>query len=242
MCLRLLLVLPLGFNQHFLSLPDPFSESKNLHFLGPPNVDSSPWISTTPGGGGAYIALYLGAGEVVGDSSETGDTGTSRYLSSGVRKRTGTVGSRTGGNSSEGGRLRPRPRRAQQNIKKPMATRNRVPPIDAPAMIAAVGTLLPLGLGLGVSVWDDVISAGARVTTRVLSITTSVVEKTPAEISTDETTVLNSTTVDMMDVTMLVGSGVGSETVGAGVVGGAFVGGAAVVFGVIVTRTVTVKP
>lgn len=129
-----------------------------------------------------------------------------------------------------------------------MATRNRVPPIDAPAMIAVVGTLLllGLGLGLGVSVWDDVISAGARVTTRVLSITTSVDEKTPAEISTDETIVLNSTTVDMMDVTMLVGSGAGVETVGAGVEGGAFVrvrvDGTAVVFGVIVTRTVTVKP
>lgn len=190
------------------------------------------------------MALYLGAGEVVGDSSETGDTGTSRYLSLGLCKRTGTVGSRTGGgkNSCEGGRLRPR--RAQQNIKKPMATRNRVPPIDAPAMTAAVGTLLLMS-ALGVAdegVAAPVESAGAIVNTRVLDTITSVDEKTPDEISMDETTVLYSTTVETTDVTMLVGSGVDAGTVGVGVVGvGAAVGdgGAAVGFDVTVTTTVT---
>lgn len=223
-------------------------KSKNLHFPDPPTADSWPCISTTPGGGGAYMALYLGAGEVVGDSSETGDTGTSRYLSLGLCRRTGTVGSRTGGkNSCEGGRLRPR--RAQQNIKKPMATRNRVPPIDAPAMTAAVGTLLLMS-ALGVAdegVAAPVESAGAIVNTRVLDTITSVDEKTPDEISMDETTVLYSTTVETTDVTMLVGSGVDAGTVGVGVVGvgvvgvGAAVGdgGAAVGFDVTVTTTVT---
>lgn len=166
-------------------------KTKNLHFPDPPTGDCWACISATPGSGGAYIALYLGAGEVVGDSSETGDTGTSRYLSLGLCRRTGTVGSRTGGgkNSSEAGRLRPR--RAHQNIKKPMATRTTVPPIVAPAMTPAAGTLL---LMLASEVAGEVVavtveSGGAIVIRRVLGTITSVDEKTPAEISMDETIV-----------------------------------------------------
>lgn len=103
------------------------------------------------------MALYLGTGEVVGDSSGIGDTGTSRYLS---LRRTGIVGSRIvgGKRSSEGGRLRLR--RIQKNIKNPMATRNRVPPIDAPTMIAVEETLL---LEPGVAGKDVAVPVGTTV-------------------------------------------------------------------------------
>lgn len=111
-----------------------------------------------------------------------------------------------------------------------------VPPIVAPAMTPAEGTLL-LRLLSGVAVGGvaaPVDSTDATVNTRVLDITTSVDEKTPDEISIDETIVLYSTTVEMMDVTILVGSGVDAGTVGVGVgVGAAGVGVLGVGVGVV---------
>lgn len=123
-----------------------------------------------------------------------------------------------------------------------------MPAIEAPAITAAEGAVLAL-VALGEGELVLVGSTAARVVkTRVLETTKPVVEKTPEEISIEEMIVWNSTTVETMDVTMLVVdcSVFGAAVVGGGVVGGGVdigvvgvVGTWGVVPGVTVTTTVT---
>lgn len=86
-------------------------------------------------------------------------------------------------------------RRAQKNIMKPMATRRRVPPIEAPAIIAIVEDLVLL-LEVAESGVLMLVLSGEGVKMRVLDRTMSVVEKTPEEISMEEVIVEYSITVE----------------------------------------------
>lgn len=113
-----------------------------------------------------------------------------------------------------------RPRRAQKKIKSPIATKTRVPPTDAPAIMATEGDLLVLLLLEAGGEVGKPVRAGAGVNTRVLDTTTSVGEKTPDETSMDEIIVVYSTIVEGgaggTELAMPAGCVIGGAVVGSG--------------------------